>query len=205
METRVSILFYAKKTRKTKKMDANELTIYLRATIDGKRFEVSANRSVDPAKWSSAAGKMKGNAEQVRSINQHLDFLKQRVYEYQKIILREGDPFTKETLRNKWCGIGEHAYTLIAVFKHHNDQLKALIGKDCAKATFTKYNTTLDHTVAFIKWKYQKTDIDLNRITYSFITDFEFYLKSEKKCNHNSTIKYLRNLRKIINLCLKNG
>ena len=68
METRVSILFYAKKTRKTKKIDAKELIIYLRATIDGKRFEVSANRSVDPDKWSSAAGRMKGNSEQVRSI-----------------------------------------------------------------------------------------------------------------------------------------
>ena len=148
---------------------------------------------------------MKGNSELTRSINQHLDTLKQRVYEYQKIILREGNVFTKENLRLRWYRIEEHAQTLIQVFKHHNDQLKALIGQDCAKATFNMYNTTLDHTIAFMKWKYEKADIDLNRITYSFITDFEFYLKNEKKCNHNSTIKYLRNLRKIINLCIKNG
>ena len=43
------------------------------------------------------------------------------------------------------------------------------------------------------------------RSTYSFITDFEFWLKSVQNCNHNTTIKYISNLRKIINLCLKNG
>ena len=100
MESRLSIFFYAKKTKKSRKTETNKLVIYLRATINGKRFEVSTNRSVERAKWSSAAGKMKGNSEEVRSINQHLDMVRQRVYDYQKIILREGDHFTKETLRN---------------------------------------------------------------------------------------------------------
>ncbi len=202
MEARLSILFYGKK-RSGK--PTSLLPIYLRVTIEGQRFEVTANRFVDPAKWSSAAGKVKGSGEDARGVNQHLDFLKQRVYEYQKIILREGNPFNKETLRLKWYGLEERTHSLVEIFKQHNEQLKALIGRDCAKATYTKYQTTLDHTIAFMKWKFQKADIDITRITYSFITDFEFWLKSEKKCNHNSTIKYLRNLRKIINLCIKNG
>jgi integrase len=202
MEARLSILFYGKRRSG---QQSGMIPIYLRVTIEGERFEVTANRFIDPAKWSSAAGKVKGSTEEARGINQHLDFLRQRVYEYQKIILREGHVFSKEALRMKWYGMEEHPRNLVEIFKIHNDQLKALIGQDCAKATFTKYNTTLDHTIAFMKWKFQKSNIDISRITYSFITDFEFYLKSEKKCNHNSTIKYLRNLRKIINLCIKNG
>lgn len=202
METRLSILFYGKKTGMH---GGKSLPIYMRVTINGQRFEISTNRYVEPSKWFSKAGKVKGNSEEARSINSFLDTLKQRVYDYQKIILREGDVFTKVTLRNKWYGIDERSHTLIEVFKNHNRQLESLIGQDCSKATFTKYRTTLDHTIAFMKWKYQKTDIEISRITYSFITDFEFWLKSEKKCNHNSTIKYLSNLRKIINLCIKNG
>lgn len=202
METRVSILFFGKKTKAEAE---KELSIYMRVTIDGLRFEISTNRYVAPSKWSNESGKVKGGTEAARSINSYLDTLKQRVYDYQKMIIREGYVFTKETLRNKWYGLDERSHTLIEVFKNHNQQLEALIGQDCAKATFTKYRTTLDHTIAFMKWKFQKTDIDIARVTYSFITDFEFYLKSEKKCNHNSTIKYLSNLRKIINLCLKNG
>lgn len=59
--------------------------------------------------------------------------------------------------------------------------------------------------VAFLNWKYKRSDIDITNITYSFIADFEFWLKSIKKCNHNTTIKYISNLRKIISLCIKNG
>lgn len=202
METRLSILFYGKKTGMN---EGKTLPIYLRVTIEGQRFEVSTNRYIEPAKWFSSAGKVKGNNEEARSINQYLDTLKQRVYDYQKIIIREGKVFTKETLRLKWYGIGEHSHTLIEVFKNHNEQMKALIGTDCSRATWVKYNTTLSHITAFLKWKFEKKDIDVVSITYSFITDFEFYLKTEKHCNHNSSIKYISNLRKIINLCLKNG
>src|SRR5436305_1610766 len=142
METRLSILFYGKKT----KQDSDKtLSIYLRVTIQGERFEVSTQRYVELNKWSSAAGKVKGNTDDARKINQYLDSIKQKVYDYQKSILQAGKPFSKETLRLKWQGIGQRTQTLVEVFKHHNEQLKALIGKDCSKATFGKYRTTLDH------------------------------------------------------------
>jgi len=60
METRLTILFYGKKT----KNDSDKmLSIYLRATINGERFEVCTQRYIEPARWSQAAGKAKGNSE----------------------------------------------------------------------------------------------------------------------------------------------
>jgi site-specific recombinase XerD len=202
MEARMSILFFGKKT---KNESEKELSIYLRVTINGERFEVTTQRYIEPNKWSSAAGKVKGNSEEARSINQHLDSLKQKIYDYQKSIVQNGGSFTKELLRQKWYGIEQRTYSLVEVFQHHNDQLKSLIGKDNSKATFGKYRTTLDHTISFLKWKFQRSDIEISAISFSFITDFEFFLKSVQNCNHNTTIKYISNLRKIINLCIKNG
>jgi len=202
MEARMSILFFGKKT---KNESDKELSIYLRVTINGERFEVSTQRYIDPNKWSSIAGKVKGNSEEARSINQHLDNLKQKVYEYQKRIVQNGGSFSKESLRLKWYGIDQRTYSLVEVFKQHNDQLMSLIGKDNSRATFGKYRTTLDHTISFLKWKFQMSDIEISAISFSFITDFEFWLKSVQNCNHNTTIKYISNLRKIINLCIKNG
>lgn len=40
---------------------------------------------------------------------------------------------------------------------------------------------------------------------YEFITDFEHWLKSQKKCAHNTTIKYLINLKKVVLIEVKNG
>lgn len=139
METRMSILFYGKKTKnESDKM----LSIYLRATINGERFEVSSQRYIEPAKWSAETGKAKGNSEEARSINTHLDTLRNKLYDYQQDILQEGNPFTKETLRLKWYGIYERGRNFIEVFKQHNDQLTALIGRDCVKETVGKFKTT---------------------------------------------------------------
>jgi hypothetical protein len=66
------------------------------ATADGQRFEVRTNRFAEESKWFVAAGKVKGSSEDARSIDQHLDFMKQRVCEYQKIILREAMPLPKK-------------------------------------------------------------------------------------------------------------
>lgn len=90
-------------------------------TINGQRFEVSTGRYVQPAKWSSVSGKVKGNSEEARTINAYLETLRQKVYTYQKIILQEELPFTKELLRQKWNGIGERTFTKVmkTVFQHY--------------------------------------------------------------------------------------
>lgn len=203
METRLSILFFGKKT---KNESDKLLSIYLRATINGDRFEVSTQRYIDPLKWSQqGAGRAKGNSEEARSINMHLDTLKQKVYDYQQSALSEGTIFTKELLRKKWYGLEEKIHKIIEIFRQHNDRLKALVGREVARETLGKFNTTLDHTVSYMQWKYHVSDMDIAKLDYVFLTDFEFYLKSEKKCNHNTTLKYLSNLRKIVNSCIKNG
>lgn len=202
METKLSILFYSKTSKITKD---GLVPIYLRVTIDGARFEQSTQRYIAPSKWSADAGKAKGNHEEARTINYFLDALKQRVYNYQWEIIREGFPLTIDAFKKKWLGIKERTHSVLEVFQQHNEQLRQLIGTDCSKATFGKYRTTFDHTAGFIKWKYQSHDLEISKLTYSFITDFEFYLKSQKKCNHNTTVKYLTNFRKIINICIKNN
>lgn len=62
----------------------------MRVNIRGQQFEVSSNRYVEPSKWSSEAGKIKGISEETRNINHRLDITKQRVYDYQRIVMREG-------------------------------------------------------------------------------------------------------------------
>ncbi len=62
----------------------------------------------------------------------------------------------------------------------------------------------MDHIKAFLVSKYQLNNIPLNHLKYSFITDLEHYFKVTRKCNHNTTIKYIKNFRKVINLAIKN-
>jgi site-specific recombinase XerD len=88
-----------------------------------------------------------------------------------------------------------------------NDQMAALIkaGKDYAPATLDRYNTSRDHTQAFLQWKYGLADIDIKRLNYEFVNDYEFWLKTQRNCAHNTTMKYISNLKKIVNGCIRKG
>lgn len=52
---------------------------------------------------------------------------------------------------------------------------------------------------------YQKEDFYLNELPQDFIEEFELYLKTNRKCGHNTTIKYLANFKKITRLSLARG
>ncbi|WP_026713710.1 site-specific integrase [Flavobacterium daejeonense] len=201
MKTKVSILFYAKKA----KAAANGLVpIYTRITINGKRIELSTNRFVEISKWSTEAGKMKGTSEEARSINNHLDLLKSQIRDAEMELIHKKTVITTETIKSKLLGVDERTRMLVPIFQDHNNKIKELVGKEYAPETLERYTTSLKHTIEFMKWKYNVSDIDITKIDHAFITDYEFWLRSVRNCANNTAVKYLKNFNKIIKICLAN-
>jgi len=202
MNAKLSILFYAKRAKTT---TDGLVPIYIRVTVDGERIEFSTKRYTHPDKWSVEGNRMKGTSVESKSTNSYLDALKAKVYDYQQQLIREDEPVNAENMRNKILGIDKRSHMLIGIFQQHNDEIKALIGKDYAAATHVRYETSLKHTADFLKWKYKVSDIDIRKIDHEFITSYEFYLKSVCNCCQNTTSKYIKNFGKIIRICLANG
>lgn len=201
MKTKVSILFYAKKA----KTAANGLVpIYTRITINGKRIELSTNRFVEISKWSTEAGKMKGTSEEARSINNHLDLLKSQIRDAEMELIHKKIPVTTETIKSKLLGLDERARMLVPIFQDHNNKIKELVGKEYAPGTLERYTTSLKHTIEFMQWKYNVSDIDITKIDHAFIADYEFWLRSVRNCANNTAVKYIKNFNKIIKICLAN-
>lgn len=94
---------------------------------------------------------------------------------------------------------------LIEIFKDHNQKIAALVGNGFAKGTLRRYEISLRHTEKFLEYKYRMTDIDIKKIDNAFISEYEFYLRSVRKCENNSAVKNLKNFGKIIRICLANG
>ncbi|HEX9599979.1 MAG TPA: site-specific integrase, partial [Mariniflexile sp.] len=201
MKTKVSILFYAKRA----KANANGLVpIYTRITIDGKRIELSTNRFVEISKWSTEASKMKGTSEEARSINNHLDLLKNQIRDAQMELIHRKVSITTESLKSKLLGIDERPRMLVPIFQDHNNKIKELVGKEYAPGTLERYTTSLKHTIEFMQWKYNVSDIDITKIDHAFVTDYEFWLRSVRNCANNTAVKYIKNFNKIIKICLAN-
>jgi site-specific recombinase XerD len=177
--------------------------IYIRITVNGQRIDQSIQRYVEVTRW--AAGRVRGNSVEVRQMNVYLDTLTAKVLKLEREMVQDGQVITVESFREKWMGIQERPRMLMIIFQQHNDQLAALIGKEFSPATLERYNTSRDHTKAFLQWKYGIDDIDIKRLNYEFVSDYEFWLKTQRNCNHNTAIKYISNFRKIINICIRRG
>ncbi len=120
-------------------------------------------------------------------------------------MLKEEDFVTSESLKSKLLGTDIEQRMLIPIFQEHNDKVEALVGQDFAPGTLDRYKTSLKHTQEFLIWKYKTSDIDITRIDHAFIMDYDFWLRSVRKCANSTAVKYIKNFKKIIRLCIVNG
>jgi hypothetical protein len=111
---------------------------------------------------------------------------------------------TASILKAKLQGTDQRARMLVPIFQDHNKKIETLVGQEFAIGTLERYKTSLKHTIEFIQWKYSVSDIDINDIDHSFITEYEFFLRSVRKCANNTAVKYIKNFKKIIKICISN-
>ena len=202
MKSTFSILFYPKRNDID---SAREAPVYMRVTVNGRRVELSTHRKVKVAKWNHKAGKLSGTKDEIRDFNNYLDALRNKIFDIQQQLLRNGTKITSHAIKNSYLGKGEKQMMLLEIFQNHNEQMEMLIGKEYALSTVKKYETAYKHAKNFLAYKFKLNDIPIERVNHSFITNFEFYLKSVKNCNHNSTLKYIKNFKKIVIIALSNG
>lgn len=197
-----TLLFYLKKRSN---YVTGKLPIYLRITVNGQRFELATKRYCDPEKWNTASGRQNGTKEEARLLNNYLETMQTKVFEVRRQLIESNIEITAETVKAKLSGAGDKPTFILEVFQAHNDQLEKLIGIDYARGTLKRYETCLSHTRNFIQWKYKADDLDISKLDYDFISDYEFWFKTIRKCDHNTSMKYLANFKKIVLICVKKG
>ena len=202
MNANIVNLFYIKRAKSN---NSGLVPIFQRITVDGQRIERSTGKYINPELWSSEGAKLKGKTDLARSINSHLDLLLNEVIEAEKDLVLHRQPVNYHSMKSKLTGDKGNQRMLVPIFKAHNSRIKALVaGGEYAQGTVDRYTTSLSHTTDFLQWKFKSSDIALEDIDYAFVTDYDFYLRTERKCANNTTIKYLKNFQKIINECLDN-
>ncbi|PZR29083.1 MAG: recombinase [Citrobacter freundii] len=202
MEKSFGLMFFLRKPKVHRLGDP--VPIYLKITVNEEPKELSCKRSCNRGLWNSSAGRLNGRTDEAKSINRYLDAIQAKVYASKTKLMEMGLEITAERLK---ClvqdqPIPDQQHTLLEAFALHNQKMEALVGIDYAEATYVRFETTYAHTVRFLQFKYGLDDINVTKLNYEFIEEFEFWFKTIRKCNHNSTIKYLTNLRKVIKTCL---
>jgi len=133
METSFGLLCYLKKPAGFK---GGEIPVYLRITVDGVAKEISTKRKCTIDKWNSEAGKMAGKNLEAVDFNRYLDTLRQKVFEAKRKLIELDKPVTAEVLKQMLTGKDtQKKYMVMEIFRHHNEQMKALEGKEFAAGT----------------------------------------------------------------------
>jgi site-specific recombinase XerD len=200
METKIAILFIGKRSRTTRH---RQIPIYLRVTIDKKRFEAATHRHVEPSLWSPSAGRVKGKSDSAIDTNMALDMIKKKVYDYRDQLYKENREFTVNSLREKWFGQDRNKRTLLGLFRSRVMDFEKLVQKGIfQKSTIVKYKTTERHLKGYLEWQNAGRDILLVDLRIEFASNFEYYLQAEKGLSINSSGKMIKNLKKVIRDCV---
>ncbi|MDZ7605138.1 MAG: site-specific integrase [Cyclobacteriaceae bacterium] len=177
--------------------------IYVRVTVQGKRAELSTGKSILPEQWIVNAGRMKGSSEEARTINHFLDTVSVRLHKIFEDINEEGGLVTSDEIKQRYLGHQKKTNSLIMLFEQHNDLMKGQIGRGFSEGTWMRYVITMKHLKDYLKTAYKAEDIAIEKLNYGFISGLEYYLKVKKSIGHNTAMKYLKNVKKIVLLARK--
>lgn len=202
MKTNFSVLFFLKKPKNYTK--GAVYFIFLRITVDGVRAEISTSRSCEPERWNAKAGKVIGTKEDIKTLNAYLESMKAEVYAAHTLLSVDGAKITADNVKCKYLGKAEKSHTISEAIKIHNAKMKALVEKDYAKGTLKRFEVLERHVWDYLTFQYGKSDLNVKHVDHEFISGFDFYLRSQKANTNNTAIKHLKNLGKIIRICVSN-
>ena len=199
-----NVLFFIKKAKLLKN---GEASVCMRITVNGARVETNIRKSIDPASWNQAKECARGKNRKSCDLNAYIEDAKIKLHRIFNELEEQRQPITARLLQEKFFGQDKEPKeirTLIGTMQEHNDQCRALVGKDYALITVRRYESCKRYLAELIKLKYGKEDLPLTEVNGEFVRAFEFYLKTEKSCQQNTVIRYMKCLKKITNLALAN-
>lgn len=196
-----NIHYYIKRTKLLKNGDA---PVYMRLTLNGENAEISLKRSIKPSLWDTTRNKAKGTSPEASEINEYLTSIRGQLFMHQRELQEAGKQITAKVLLNTFLGIGEKQWSLVELFEEHNNNVKQLIGREYTNSTHQKFVASLKHIRNYCTIQYNNEKLPLSEVNNKFITGFDFYLKTVAKCQHNSSMKHIKALKKVIRIGLAN-
>lgn len=197
------VLFFLKKTRLLKN---GEASVCMRITVNGTRVENNIRKSIDPALWSQAKETARGKSRRACDLNTYIEEARIKLYQIFCELEQQNRSVTAHLLQELFFGQEkpEEVRTLLGTMQEHNDQCRALVGTDYALITVRRYESCRRYLAELIRQRYGKEDLPLAEVNGELVRAFAFYLKTEKGCQQNTVIRYMKCLKKITNLARAN-
>lgn len=196
-----TVIFFTRKSRSV----PNQLSIYVRITVDGQRSEISLKRSIPSKEWDSSRNRGRGGSQRIRALNAYLDSVYSGLLDCHKELLEGNKVVSSDAIKSRYLGEDDNSKTLRELIKYHNENMSIVL----KKGTMKNYYTTEKYLHRFLSKKRKVNDVRLKQLNYAFVTDFEHFLRnyrdSKKRLllGNNGVMKHLERFKKMLNLAVK--
>ncbi len=183
-------------------MNANNLCpLTCRITNELERKEFSTGIFINPEYWNASKQKAHPPNKGNNQTNTQLSLIKQEINQAFLFLQVQEKEFSVDDIYSQFKGDNVKLDKSIKEMFHlHITKQEKLIGISTTKVSVAKFYQTQAHVLSFIKKKYNRSDYLLKDMTMAFITEFEFYLKTEKRFMQNTIYKTLQRFRQIVKL-----
>lgn len=197
-----TLTFYA---RKPKAEGNGEYPLYARISTDGQRVEFTIGRKVHPENWDQRRQMTRGRSRRDLELNKFLEMMRSRFYEIHNKLMNEGKFVNPQVMKNYFFGQVEKPKMLCDVFRETNVKRKEEMERgDICKVTYGRWERCVTYLEEFMTLKFGEKDIPIKDVTRGFIQDFEHFLRMSKECANNTTVRYLRYLKNVLQYAISN-
>lgn len=180
--------------------------IRCRITSDYERKEFSTGIFISPNFWDAKKQLAKPPSEENKQINTELSLITNKINQAFLFLKVKEEPFSVHDIYSQYKGVTlEKEFGIVEYFKLYLERLKKLVGIEIKEETYEKFEYIMHDSQAFIKFHYRKADIKLKNLDYSFISDFEYYYKTQKLHKQVTINKSLQRFKKVIKQAVIGG
>tara|TARA_R110000796_G_scaffold37722_4_gene95166 strand:+ start:33204 stop:34415 length:1212 start_codon:yes stop_codon:yes gene_type:complete len=180
--------------------------ISCRITFENKRKSFSTGLFVIPDHWNASKQIVLIQDFENKNKNRQLSVISQKLNQAYLFLQVQNVDFTADEILDKFFNkVIKKEDNVISYFKRYLETQSKLINKDIKPVTWKKFEYVCNHVASFISFKYHKKDFPLNKLNQQFLSDFEYYLKTEKDQKQVTVNKVIQRFRKPIKLAVSEG
>ncbi|WP_369449850.1 site-specific integrase [Algibacter lectus] len=165
---------------------------------------MSLKRTFSVTYWDTKSKRAKPRTPGAKMLNAYLDDIYANLLACHKQLIDEFKLITAHNIKARFLGEDEQHKTLMELVDYHNTSMKSVL----KFGTLKNYYTTERYLKKFLTTKIKVNDIFLKQLSYSFIIDFEQFLRntsainSAQPLNNNGIMKHLERFKKLLNLAI---
>ena len=172
--------------------------ITCRLTFSKFKKHFATGKFINPTNWNSKQQLVEPPEPDAELINTQLSLIKTKLSQAFLFLQVKGSDFTVDDIYKQYKGeTPKKEFGVMEVYNLHSARIKKLIGIDIQMVTYQKYIESGRHLQSFIKHKFKAKDIQLKALKSSFLTHYEYYLKTEKKFQQSTLNKAIQRFRRV--------